>query len=138
MQVLGGKEIPGCSLSEMLSEELAFFLQGHKSPATASAPLSIKAGRSDRVVLPQPLPNGLHGDKQQIRDAIGREFGRVREPDGQSSLVGSLVWSVLDPGHELIGREPGRQAGRHPHRVPLGKQGIITLCLLSNWYQRVF
>ena len=27
MQVLGGKEIPGCSLSEMLGEELTFLLQ---------------------------------------------------------------------------------------------------------------
>ena len=64
VQVFGGKEVPRCCLSEMQGKELAFFLQCHEGPAAASAPLTIKARRSNRVVLPQPFPDRLDGDNQ--------------------------------------------------------------------------
>ncbi|OIQ63315.1 hypothetical protein GALL_551450 [mine drainage metagenome] len=121
MKVLRGQNVSGLCLGEVLEKEGPLLVEGHEGPTPSPAPLPVESGWTDGVVFPQPFPYRLNRDHEQIRDAMGGKPGRVRQPNRQPSLIGALLRRLLDPGHELVGREPGRQARRLSHRVPLGK-----------------
>src|ERR1035437_3493507 len=119
----------------MLGEEGAFLVHSHPSPAPAATPFAIEPGSAKHAVFPDPLPNGLRGNPEQIGYAMGGKRPCMGQPDRQPALIGRLVRRVLNPSHELPGCEPGSQKRWFSHEATLIEHSGITLCLLANWYQ---
>jgi hypothetical protein len=90
VKLLRSQDVSGLCLGEMLEKEGPLLIECHEGPTPSPTAFPIESGRADGVVFPQPLPYRPNRDHKQVRDAMGGESGRVRQPNRQPSLIVGL------------------------------------------------